>query len=1458
MTKNRNRDEFTPATKRLLERQAGCHCSNPACRHLTSGATSDGKNLIRVGEAAHIRAAAPGGSRYDGDMTRDERRSADNGIWLCEICASFIDSDDPKFTVQLLQDWKQRTIADTWRSVTHRFPYGSGSEASTPDELRTKFRAAANEDLGVFRRTAKWPTTSVELTLKIDALDEPLSTRALAAAVTTFTDLVLIAAPGMGKTTTVFQVAEGIQETGDGAAVIVSLGEWVTGNETLLASILKRPAFAGWSEANFRTVAANPGVVLLLDGWNELNGSARERARVQITQLKAELPELGLLITTRRQALDIPFAGSRISLLSLGNRQQVAIARAVRGETGERLVDQAWRTAGVRELMSIPLYLMALLSLPEGTLFPTTKEEVLRCFVSAHERDVGHSAALQAVVGGFQQDYLDCLAVLATTNANTSIADADARRSVSTTMRKLIDDGQVMAVTGQPSALLETLVSSHVLMRSGDAPGYTFQHQQFQEWYASHEVERLMLLAATDPAVRIRLKSDIFNHRYWTEAILFAIERAARQGPDKQAVCSEAILAAFEVDPILAAEMIFRATEGVWQPIANWISERVQRWHAQRKIDRAVLFMMTSGRPEFSDVLWPLLTHQDQQVHLSAIRVGSRFRPSVLGKNVEARIATLAPEIRKSVLAEIASNSGIDGLDLATSIAAQDDNPEVKASVVSALWFRRAERHIAHLLRDATDATFDLLVKRDYLDDDADELVQRHLNKARVRLKAATASPTEQLGNLLRRRHKDSTDAEITKLVAELNVDQDGGNDRHLIAEVREHYPLAVAEGLLCRVRDGRKLPYGADDLLATAKLSLEDDALLAIVLETSDRQDGRAKAAASVVGPQSVGRLIDALLEARTRIRNSDGTFNQEAGDRHSVLLTRINHTLGSSILAAVQAHADQASEAEIAILASLLSRGADETDDRARPFDDADRIGVGVLAQKWGERLLSSKTATRGQKAAIATLIRYSPSAHHLPTLKQLLDDNLFRYRAFRAAAAASGWQDQSAVREAQHPHTHEYQQAFNAIRSPETTALMSIYLTDKHFGELAAGVLASHWFESNEPRKERRLFGGVDFTGVEARRRARAEKPGESSTEADTIFTAIDELLAGEPEEELKLLAIAIGFHGIRLPHGQRSATIDKLVSIAPRQSCARLLLALVLSGEDIDIGLVAEGITQTLEAAKKEPWILDYGNEYQLRDWLRLLPFASPVSKLPEVVRAIPAAQRTPRMLEEIVRCFEDVSSADAEAALFKLAEDDPCFYRDHQWRSTALRLGTASSTRRLIDLMMSGALGREGVDGWHWQRRMAELTAEHPDVRNYIHELLKDGPVNQQLASLAHILAENPDVDELLMLTEMEAETGRPFVTCASIENVVTEKIPSEDWQGAFSIVPVSATELRRGLLALATKGGFGHPATRHLIEIDELRDRYGAPESEPRHPDLLSGKPWPVPTLDFAAALSVE
>jgi hypothetical protein len=74
------------------------------CRRLTNSATSDRAGEINIGVASHICAAAPGGPRYDANMTPEQRCSADNGIWLCQDHAHAVDAPDSKFTVEELRE----------------------------------------------------------------------------------------------------------------------------------------------------------------------------------------------------------------------------------------------------------------------------------------------------------------------------------------------------------------------------------------------------------------------------------------------------------------------------------------------------------------------------------------------------------------------------------------------------------------------------------------------------------------------------------------------------------------------------------------------------------------------------------------------------------------------------------------------------------------------------------------------------------------------------------------------------------------------------------------------------------------------------------------------------------------------------------------------------------------------------------------------------------------------------------------------------------------------------------------------------------------------------------------------------------------------------------------------------------------------------------------------------------
>jgi hypothetical protein len=74
---------------------------------LTAGPGDSEDGTVDVGVAAHITAAAKGGKRFDLHLTKDERRSAENGIWLCQIHAKLVDDAPERFTVELLREWKR-------------------------------------------------------------------------------------------------------------------------------------------------------------------------------------------------------------------------------------------------------------------------------------------------------------------------------------------------------------------------------------------------------------------------------------------------------------------------------------------------------------------------------------------------------------------------------------------------------------------------------------------------------------------------------------------------------------------------------------------------------------------------------------------------------------------------------------------------------------------------------------------------------------------------------------------------------------------------------------------------------------------------------------------------------------------------------------------------------------------------------------------------------------------------------------------------------------------------------------------------------------------------------------------------------------------------------------------------------------------------------------------------------
>ena len=272
---------------------------------------------------------------------------------------------------------------------------------------------------------------------------------------------------------------------------------------------------------------------------------------------------------------------------------------------------------------------------------------------------------------------------------------------------------------------------------------------------------------------------------------------------------------------------------------------------------------------------------------------------------------------------------------------------------------------------------------------------------------------------------------------------------------------------------------------------------------------------------------------------------------------------------------------------------------------------------------------------------------------------------------------------------------------------------------------------------------------------------------------------------------------------------------------------------------------------LEQAKTNPWMLQEQNGWRLNHWLRLFPFTESPSSITHVFDRLDNRHLRPLNLRDLVSALAYAPSEESETILGELPNRNEQFLNAYEWVAALSKRGTPSAAKILLDLACKGALPSKGgqIDAQRLSRDLSAFMNCHDSVRRDVYRRFRSLDGFLARGVLEHAIAKAADTAGILLLTREAAKAERRFQDTAiyyALRNILVRLTPTGS-SGVQKLDNLPAASLRKDLFKLMINGTAAESrlATECLNAIDEIRDDYGHVDTEPRHPDIASGIPWP-------------
>jgi len=1338
---------------------------------------------------------------------------------------------------------------------------------ATEAELLAKVHEAVAEEAQNWRarpRTANRPIVSLRA-VRLDSAgketSETIDTAGIRKSLAQSRRMVLEAPGGGGKTTTLVQLATEIRPEGE-LTFLIDLPAWIQSRVDILEFIARTPAFRSRSigAADLARLYKSEHFTFLLNGWNEIAELHSDEAVVALRQLERSFPAAGIVVATRTHYISPPLPGSfRAKLLPFNRRQRADYLNQTLDDRANELRLQLEGNRVLDDLSRTPLILAEMVTIfQSGGVIPSTRIGVLGAVMNLIESSEEHQSHLQRPpLAGGAHYYLKELAAQMTGRGEVNIVEDAARSIIQSVSEKLKEIGQIVAVP-DPATILHALCAHHVL-ETLEYPSVTFrfQHQQFQEFYAARFLVGALssLVENSDQSSDCTFAASYINKPMWEEPLRMVAEEI-RLGSDscglkKGAIDSgvRLIRQAMRIDPILASDLSRLCGPVVWDAVRTEVGRLLRDWYAVGEVHHrrlALAAMLATGYDDFADILVPLFTDKDRQVRVNAYDAGDAFYPTSLGTEWRRTVEGWDEEARADFVYEV-THRGLF-TDIGESFAMNDPSAKVRQRAIQDLSWIGATDALTRVTNSLDAAGIESVLPA-FFPETVPEALRPRIVAANRRLLAHDPKPLDRIRRLLRGAEF-GDDVAAVDLMTELNalvppLDQYAS---HAVGEalkiVTKHDQVWAGTWVIAKLLDGTlsgehwqpfviSVPQQqADNLvnqLATRELQFREASAIRIILLASATPALAAQIFAELCSIQratSAGGAQPLVWKCLYQLRELIRAFPIE------IVVTG----LMPSLTGAFDADTLQA-------LVEIYGRVNANAGELRSALPEPLRQSLRRYLKEGIARILSDNLFDDSTRSHTAITLARIGVPEDLADLRRLIDADIVRQNSRGGGTTYSNW----------------YVEALLFLDAPDIdTTLVELLREPKYEREASRGLLRL----VAPPNRENPWLGNrTDFEAIWLAREGK-RPPGFDEARANRYALAIKQRIS-----ELKVesaTAANTQYYTIRLKDlavllavldGRDSAdfVIETLTSPSQWDAYARMngVRALLQSGAVLTLDSMLAVLDPAIEHTLSQGLYNDQ-NLSLLVDCLELLPFSNdPAGAIARIEEVMARFEHRPYHFRDLVTALGYTRSEAVVPFLTKLARGEGGLQNmDDTWIEALGRLNLPAARRVLLSFIDPEIpwIGVNITFDFRNTERFAayvgEWAGKDPALKQRLIGLSETTLTPMQLQLLPAIYSELGSGDAMLAAANL-LRGAMSLYGDRGLESLFVERRPYGS-SGSFVFVPRNAEQVRAKLFQMVLNDPTRRMAAFSILgQVEVWRIEHGRPDSEPRHPMIESGEPWP-------------